>query len=486
LPLMAPDDVLNGIAQHVHEDLWRARRFDFASAPGRATKTGLLVTEGQLFPPAGNGQNLVQIPPMYRGVAVDRLPSSLQLNRLVAGYTRITSGPATGQWRQSVRVFYASPFLTRNKRDDSKRAQTLAAQFLRVHSLFESQLGASNLYTRGPLDEGVTTLYLLEVSALWPQDDDDPVALANMGPKMPPVNTGPRPDAFQPQVTPLMRPWIPIAGQNEAAPGEILFWKAGYARSEGEWVRELFHEYAHVALPPFGGFRPPLEPYGNGLLGETLGMMWAAQNPDFAGAGGASVPRSDFLLHVSKQAIPARLTFLSDSPLVPHASGTLADLRFLQGLAVVCERTYGAQVLGRAFAPLSRRGANARSVAERRSMLGAGDLLGALEPAIRQTFAVRRVLPIYLPAALNLNLNAPTLVNRSPVTVAGGSRLMGWIFVPAGATSLRIESPNLSVIGWPWKQEGRATKIYFGGRSGWQHLSLVARSNATIGSARFE
>lgn len=499
LPLVAPDDVLTNIAARAHENLWHPRRFDFALAPGSgsatAAKSALLVTEGQLFPPAQRNQNLVRIPPMYQGISLDRLPSSLQLNRMIAGYTRIARGAGAGQWRQTVRVFYASPFLTRQKRDDSPRAEGLAAQFLRVHMLFESKLGATNRYASDPSDEGVTTLYLLEVSALWPQDDDDPVVLSNMGPKMPPINTGPRPSAFQVQSTPLVRPWIPVAGQNEGSPGEILFWKAGAPRSEGEWVRELFHEYGHVSLPPFGGFRAPLEPYGNGLIGETLGMMWAAQNPDFASlngavgpksTSGAGIPRSDFLLHVRAQALPARVAFLTANPLVPHTGGTLADLRFLQGLAVVCERTYGSQVLGRAFTPLTQRGVNATSVAARRSLLNATDLLQALEPAMRASFAARRVLPIYLPAALNLNLDAPTLVARTPVTVRGGARMEGWLFVPAGASSLRIESPALCAVGLPWKLESGATKIYFGGKSGWQHLALVARANATIGAARFE
>ena len=486
LPLVAPDDVLTAIAARSHENLWHARRFDFAANPSLPSKTALLVTEGQLFPPAERGQDLVRIPPLYRGIASDRLPSSLQLNRMIAGYTRISSGPQAGQWRQSVRVFYASPFLTRNKRDDSSRAQALAAQFLRVHSLFESQLGATNLYAHGPLDEGVTTLYLLEISALWPQDDDDPVVLANLGPKMPPVNTGPKPGALQAPVTPLMRPWMPIAGRDESAPGEILFWKAGFSRSEGEWVRELFHEYGHVALPPFGGFRPPLEPYGNGLLGETLGMMWAAQNPDFSGPNGAGVPRSDFLLHVSKQAVPARAAFLLDNPTAARTGGTLADLRFLQGLAVVCERTYGAPILGRAFAPLAQQGANTPSVAARRGLFNAQDFLSALEPAMRSAFASRHSLSIYLPASLDLGLDATALVNRSPIALRAGSRASGWLFVPAGATSLLIESPNLSAIGLPWKREVGATRVYFGGKSGWQRVGLLAQGNATLQKARFE
>jgi len=482
LPLSAPDDVLNGIAARVHGNLWKARRFAFAPLPGQSAKE-MLVTQGQLFPPAARDGNLVRLPSLYSDVAADRLPPSLQLNRMVAGYER---APGNGNWRQTVRVFYASPFLTRNKRDDSARAASLASQFLRVHALYQDQLGATNLYAHGPQDEGVTTLYLLEISALWPQDDDDPVVLENLGPKMPPINTGPRSGVLRPRETPTMRPWMPIAGTSESNPGEILFWKAGASRSESEWLRELFHEYGHVALPPIGGFRAPLEPYANGLIGETLGALWGGQNLDFSGPSEKPIPANDFLFQVDHQALPARQIFLRADPRASHINGTFADLRFLQGLCVVCERAYGAPLLGRAFAPLSQRAANVSDVAERRSLLTTDDLQDALAPAMHEAFAARRTLPIYLPAALDVPLDARALINRAPVRLSVGARANGWIYVPSGATSLRIQASGLSVLGFPWSREGSGTKIYFGGKSGWQRLSLVARENVTLGEARFE
>jgi len=483
LPLSAPDDVLSGIAARVHGNLWRARRFDFAPLSGQGAKE-MLVTQGQLFPPAARDGNLVRLPSLYSDVAADRLPPSLQLNRMVAGYERAS---AKGNWRQTVRVFYASPFLTRNKRDDSVRAADIASQFLRVHALYQDQLGASNLYARGPLDDGVTTLYLLEISALWPQDDDDPVVLANLGPKMPPINIGPRSNnVLRPRGTPTMRPWMAIAGTSESDPGEILFWKAGSARSESEWLRELFHEYGHVSLPPFGGFRAPLEPYANGLIGETLGALWGGQNMSFSGPSEAPIPANDFLFQVNHQALPARQIFLRADPRASHLGGTFADLRFLQGLCVVCERAYGAPLLGRAFAPLSQRAASVSDVAERRSLLTTDDLQDALVPAMRQMFAARRSLPIYLPAALDVPLDARALINRAPVHLSTGTRANGWIYVPSGATSLRIEASGLSVLGFPWSRDNDATKVYFGGKTGWQRLSLVARTDTVLSGARFE
>ncbi|BCM90934.1 hypothetical protein IAD21_02797 [Abditibacteriota bacterium] len=501
LPLVAPDDVLNGIAVRAHENLWHTRRFDFTPASKSGLdalpKTGLLVTEGQLFPPAERNQSLIQIPPFYRPDpalnevdkvnALDRLPGSLKLNRMIAGYSRVNSGPNAGQWRQAVRVFYASPFLTRDKRDDTPRAQKLAAQFLKVHALFDSQLGATNLYSRGVRDEGVTTLYLLEISALWPTDDDDPVVMANMGPKMPPVNSGPKPISLEAQVTPLEKPWQALAGQNEgAAPGEIMFWKAGMDRSEGEWVRELFHEYGHVALPPFGGFRPPLEPYSNGLLGETLGMMWAAQNPAALDLDATTDSRDDFLLHVKMQAVPARMAFLSADPTAPRMDGTVTGLKFLQGLTVVVERTYGAPLLGRVFAPLAQRSVGVQNIAVRRSLLNTQSLLDGLDGVMRTSFAAKKSLPIYLPAALNVTLDAEALSNRAPVALKSGASASGWIYVPAGATTLRVDAPNLSALGTPFKRDGAVTRLYMGGKTGWQKITLVASGATSIQNARFE
>ena len=498
LPLVAPDDVLDGIASRSHENMWHARRFDFApntkTALDALPKTALLVTDGQLFPPAERFQSLVQIPPYYQPTtagtdlqsALDRLPPSLKLNRMIAGYARVSSGANTGQWRQAVRVFYASPFLTKDKRDDSARAALLASQFLKVHALFESQLGATNLYSRGPRDEGVTTLYLLEISALWPQDDDDPVVLANLGPKMPPVNTGPKTNVAVVQTTPLSKPWQAIAGQNEGAPGEIMFWKAGFVRSEGEWLREIAHEYGHVALPPFGGFRPPLESYGNGLIGETLGMMWAAQNHAALGANATTDSRADFLLHVQKQAVPSRLAFLNSDPNSPRLNGSLPDLKFLQGLCVCVERVYGAPVLGRAFAPLSLRGAGTRGIAARRALLNTSSLLDGLDGAMKTAFAAKKSLPVYLPAALDVTLDANALSTRAPVNMKSGSRASGWIFVPTGATMLRVDSSDISSLGMPFKREGNATRLYFTGKSGWQKITLVATGDTTLQNARFE
>ena len=49
-----------------------------------------------------------------------------------------------------------------------RRAETLAAQFLKVHALFQNATGLSNPYS----ENDITTLWLPEVSALWPRSPE--------------------------------------------------------------------------------------------------------------------------------------------------------------------------------------------------------------------------------------------------------------------------------------------------------------------------
>lgn len=499
LPLVAPDDVLDSIARFAHGGQWTPRRVVFdasrlGDASGAPLKEEFLITDGNLFPPlATTGNPLVRIPTYYQDVPRASLPSSLQLSKMVTGYARQMSGPNRGQLRQVVRVFYASPFVTKDQRDDLPRARALCEQFLRVYSLFRQQLGVENLYTRGDKTEGVTTLWLLEVSAIWPQDDDDPSVLAQLGPNMPGLNVsmeGAPPDL---QTTPLMRPWMAVAGQNEASPGEIMFWKAGLARSEAEWVRELCHEYGHVSLPPLGGFQAPLEPYANGIIGETLGLMWAAQIPDrFSAPGlpGDAGLGADFTGHVNDQALPALEWFRKQGPNSPlRATGTRESWKYLQGLTVYLERVYGARMLGRALVPLSQRAVQVSDIAARRSLMGTPELLRSVETTWRDPWNGTKTLPIWLPGALNLDLDAAKLISRGEATLKSGTRAEVLLWVPPGADSLRIDgagAQNLRGVGLPYNSAPGAMRLYFAGKSGWQRFSLMAGADARISAARFE
>ena len=126
LPLIAPADVLDDIAQLVHGGQWTPRTFGFdadadqigaAATLSHGDEAQLLVTDGQLFPPPLPGADDLapRTPTLYRSLAPQQLPASLKLNKMVAGYARQNDGPNKGQWRQIVRVFYASDRLTQKQ-----------------------------------------------------------------------------------------------------------------------------------------------------------------------------------------------------------------------------------------------------------------------------------------------------------------------------------------------------------------------------------
>ena len=530
LPLVAPNDVLRDIAELVHGNQWTPRTFAFKEnntqigAPKVTTGADdqqWLVTDGQLFPPPLPGASDLspRTPAIYSKLGATQVPASLKLNKMVAGYARQKSGPNQGQWRQVVRVLYASERLTEDKRADLPRARALAEQFLKVHSYYQDELGLSNLYAEGDRDAGVTTLWLLEVSALWPADDKDPRILAQLGPLMPSINTGKSSVDAEPETTATMRPWTAIAGNDERVPGEILFWQAGFERPEAEWLRELFHEYGHVTIPPIGGFRAPLEPYANGFIGETLGMMWAAGEPsqfalkvgdkpatsNFAPTRAVAVAvdvatanqspksdvadlRADIAAHLQTHALPARALFVAQGPNAPFGeTGSQSALMYVTGLSVYLERVYGAPLLGRALSPLAQSARQTTSVAARRSLMRPGAVFSAIETNWQQPWRSDKTLLIWLPGAMNASLDSQTLVNRGAITLPKGTRASLWLWVPPGTGELRIEGTgagNLSVVGTPFAAKGDLARIYFAA-NGWQKIMLVARENATISESKF-
>lgn len=314
LPQVAADDTLDTLSSLA---LWKPRRFSFELPPtalgpsstvpgaGAASDSGasdaasatprveLLITQGKVFPPesmtVGGEKNVVA--PLYRTVASTALPPVLRLGYMVAGYEKQASGPNRGLWKLEARVFYPHPIFTRFNRDDRARAEALCAQFLRLRALQAAAFGVSNPYgSEGIPNDAATSLWMNEVSALWPSDDDDPETAEQRGARMPKANTqSPVVRPVEIVETPLSMPWV-ASGQVPSAPGDILFFKSGQPRAEVEWLREIAHEYGHVALAPAGRFRPPLEPFGNGHINETLAMMWLAASPQLFDASAFAPP----------------------------------------------------------------------------------------------------------------------------------------------------------------------------------------------------
>ncbi|MDQ3812655.1 MAG: hypothetical protein M3347_01735 [Armatimonadota bacterium] len=546
LPLHAADDTLDTIAAVTHFGLWTPRRFrsDFsniafaptgptragAAAQGRTQTHEFLVTSGRLF---SSGKKTIadpegalsRIPPPYRNVPLNALPDVLKLGPLVIGYAKETEGRNRGLWRQVVRVFYASPALTRDNRNDRPRAEALCAQFLKLHALVDAGLGLSNTYT----PDSITTLWLSEVSALWPNDEDDPAIVALLGPRMPKPNTplvpGARPETTpEIEMSPLQQPWR-AAGYLESNPGDITFFKMTQPRDESEWLRELAHEYGHVALPALNGFEPPLEPYGNGLMGETLGMLWAAAAPgEFVTpikTETMSVPATstvgptaefaqDLQAHIVRQAMGSLRFWKAQGPGSALRGDSGSDgLRYLQGLTTYIERVYGAHVLGAALRPLVGRSTRGQIVFP--TGLNTDSLLDSLARGLRDPFESGRTnLPLWLPGALEVAATSPSrtasaaamtpvpinpsvaeFTVRAPSQLRAGQRAACWLFVPLTARTLHVEwkVAALSKQAVPLTVEGggktsfqaplltgatHAVNIDVGAKTGWQRFAFTA------------
>jgi hypothetical protein len=58
----------------------------------------------------------------------------------------------------------------------------------------------------------------------------------------------------------------------------IYFYDLDTPRSSIEWVREIAHEYSHMAMPAIGGYTAP-EYWANGYYGERLLVRWLAKTP---------------------------------------------------------------------------------------------------------------------------------------------------------------------------------------------------------------
>ncbi len=126
-------------------------------------------------------------------------------------------------------------------------------------------------------------------------------------------------------------------------------------RSSIEWIREILHEYSHLALPPIGGYKAP-EYWANGYLGERLLVRWLQRLPD----GPAQVQRAwgDFsgAANFSRLLIaPALTLYARVGPNPKWLARTDADgMRYLIGQALTADDKYGGRVLGEAFALLPR------------------------------------------------------------------------------------------------------------------------------------
>ena len=146
--------------------------------------------------------------------------------------------------------------------------------------------------------------------------------------------------------------WLCAGGQTggEQWRSNLYLYDLETPRSSIEWIREIVHEYSHLALPAIGGYDAP-EYWANGYLGERLLVRWFERMPngpaevqavwgDFSGA-----PNFDRLLIAPPLALYKKI---GPSPLW-LARRDEPGMRYLIGQALTFDDKYGAVRLGDAF-----------------------------------------------------------------------------------------------------------------------------------------
>ena len=149
--------------------------------------------------------------------------------------------------------------------------------------------------------------------------------------------------------------WLCAGGQSggEQWRSNLYLYSLDTPRSSIEWIREVVHEYSHLALPAVGGYDAP-EYWANGYLGERLLVRWFQREPggpaevsavwgDFSGA-----PNFDRLLIA-----PALALYKKVGPNPAYlARRDETGMRYLIGQALTFDDKYGAKRLGEAFSRL--------------------------------------------------------------------------------------------------------------------------------------
>ena len=119
--------------------------------------------------------------------------------------------------------------------------------------------------------------------------------------------------------------WLSRSGEagGEEWGRNIYLFAIDEARAPAEWVRELAHEYAHLALPELGPFTKP-EQWASGYLGERLFMKWLLVDNQVPDLWSEPIRGADY---VRLQVAPLRDRFLELGP-----EGPLADLEPMNAL----------------------------------------------------------------------------------------------------------------------------------------------------------
>lgn len=135
----------------------------------------------------------------------------------------------------------------------------------------------------------------------------------------------------------------------------LYFYHLETPRASIEWLREVVHEYSHLALPAIGGYAAP-EYWANGYLGERLLVRWFLRQPD--GPAEVSAIWGDFsgAANFERLLIAPPLALykkVGPSP-VWLARRDEPGMRYLIGQALTFDDKYGSIRLGDALSRLPR------------------------------------------------------------------------------------------------------------------------------------
>jgi hypothetical protein len=247
--------------------------------------------------------------------------------------------------------------------------------------------------------------------------------------------------------------------------GNLYLYETARSRGASEWVREVAHEFSHVAIPGTRHYTEP-EPMGNGYLGERLLPLWLAD----AGNGRVWDGEVSLAEYVQARTLPAAATFLNAGPRAAARSDRgRAGMEFTNGLVLTLALSHEPH----AIEALLRRqiGATADNL-----LTGYRDWIRDLRPA---AFAIAG--RAFVPA-------------RSEAESAGrgatGKRLAYRVFLPAAEWSLRLEGEGVDgsrarIDGEALTRAADGTFRWRAATAGWQLLEIGADKPLTLRQVGF-